>query len=241
MMLIMEWKKRKRTGFILTFLFGAVLAACVPVLNMAFRSELYTGLDGSPLQILLEGNWQMIGLLNVSLIVIGASILYNTEYVHQAIQKMQSLPIKEGNLFLAKFLIISMACLGVIVIEAVAFAFSSIYWFPGVSLFTMEWLENISYFFILSLPAIALALMITSFFRNIWIALGINVIGIFLAITPLSDQSIIVASFPFKLPFQILHQPAVAGADTFIWIALILTVLLLLIQRAAVNIRRIFL
>lgn len=240
MMLIMEWKKRKRTGFILTFLFGAVLAGCVPALNMSFRSELYTGQDGSPLQILLEGNWQMVGLLNVSLIVIGASILYNTEYVHQAIQKMQSLPIKEGNLFLAKFLIISMACLGVIVIEAVAFAFSSIYWFPGDSVFTMEWLENISYFFILSLPAIALALMITSFFRNIWIALGINVIGIFLAITPLSDQSIIVASFPFKLPFQILHQPAVATADTFIWIAFILTVLLLLIQRAAVNIRRIF-
>lgn len=240
MMLIMEGKKRKRAGFILTFLFGAALAGCVPVLNMAFRSELYTGLDGSPLQILLEGNWQMVGLLNVSLIVIGASILYNTEYVYQAIQKMQSLPIKEGNLFLAKFLLISLACLGVIVVEAVAFALSSIYWFSSDSVFTMEWMKNISYFFILSLPAIALALMITSFFRNIWIALGINVIGIFLAITPLSDQSIIVASFPFKLPFQILHQPAVGAADTFIWIAFIETVLLLLIQRAAVNIRRIF-
>ncbi|WP_229720343.1 ABC transporter permease [Oceanobacillus neutriphilus] len=237
----MEWKKRKRTGFILTFLFGAILAGCVPILNMAFRSQLYTGMDGSPLQILLEGNWQMVGLINVSLIVVGAGILYNTEYIHNAIQKMQSLPLKEGNIFFSKFLIISMACLGVLVIEAAALVFSSAYWFSGdSSAFTMEWLKNIGYFFILSLPAVALALMIASFFRNMWIAFGINVIGIFLAITPLSNQSMIIASFPFKLPFQILDTPAVAAADTFIWIALTETILLLLIQRAAVNIRRIF-
>ena len=36
----LEWKKMKRTGLVPAFFFGGLLAAAVPVLNMAFRSQI---------------------------------------------------------------------------------------------------------------------------------------------------------------------------------------------------------
>ena len=40
----LECKKIKRTGFLLAFLGGGILAAAVPVINMAVRSEQYLNL-----------------------------------------------------------------------------------------------------------------------------------------------------------------------------------------------------
>ena len=37
----LECKKVKRTGFLPAFLGGGILAAAVPVINMAVRSEMY--------------------------------------------------------------------------------------------------------------------------------------------------------------------------------------------------------
>lgn len=41
MSLSLECKKAKRTGFIPAFLCGGILAAAVPIVNMAVRSEMY--------------------------------------------------------------------------------------------------------------------------------------------------------------------------------------------------------
>lgn len=239
MMLVIEWKKNKRTGLIGSFLGGALLAGVIPVLNMVFRSEVFTSVDAYPLDILLNANWQMMAMLNVSLIVVGSCLLYYVESADHAIQKMLSLPIKEENIFLAKFLLVSTFYLAVLVIEAVALGFSSVYWFPESPDLTMELIKNIGYIFLLSLPAIVLSLWIASFFANIWITLGIGIIGIFLA-TMLSDQSIILASFPFKLPFQTFHSAKSGPADTFIWIALVQTAALLLTQKISLHVRRFF-
>lgn len=68
----LECKKAKRTGFLPTFLCGGILAAVVPIINMAVRSEMYLNLPGNPIQILLGANWQMMAMLNVLLVVTGA-------------------------------------------------------------------------------------------------------------------------------------------------------------------------
>lgn len=52
MSLSLECKKAKRTGFIPAFLCGGILAAAVPIVNMAVRSEMYLGQQNSPMQIL---------------------------------------------------------------------------------------------------------------------------------------------------------------------------------------------
>ena len=60
----LECKKVKRTGFLPAFFGGGILAAAVPVINMAVRSEMYLNQQGSPIQILLGANWQMMAMLN---------------------------------------------------------------------------------------------------------------------------------------------------------------------------------
>ena len=88
MSLGLECKKIRRTGFFPAFIVGGLLAAAVPVLNMAVRSNIYVGIENSPLQILMSANWQMIAMLNVLLIVAGACLMYHTEYADNGIQKM---------------------------------------------------------------------------------------------------------------------------------------------------------
>ena len=73
----LECKKVKRTGFIPTFIVGGLLAAAVPVVNMAVRSETYLGLESSPIQILMDANWQMMAMLNVLLLVASACLMYH--------------------------------------------------------------------------------------------------------------------------------------------------------------------
>ena len=110
----LECKKAKRTGFLPAFFGGGILAAVVPVINMAVRSEMYLNLPGNPIQILLDANWQMMTMLNVLLVVAGACLLYHTEYADNAMQKMKSLPIRESSIFLGKAVLtifMSLLCL----------------------------------------------------------------------------------------------------------------------------------
>ena len=69
MSLSLECKKAKRTGFMPAFLCGGILAAAVPIVNMAVRSEMYVGQQSSPMQILMGANWQMMAMLNILLVV----------------------------------------------------------------------------------------------------------------------------------------------------------------------------
>ena len=125
----LECKKVKRTGFLPTFIGGGILAAAVPVINMAVRSEMYLNQPGSPIQILLGANWQMMAMLNVLLAVAGACLLYHTEYADNAMQKMKSLPIRESSIFFSKAVLTIFMSLFVLVIEAGAVTFCSYHWF----------------------------------------------------------------------------------------------------------------
>ncbi len=86
MNICLEYKKVKRTGFIQLFLSGAILAAAVPVVNMVFRTEMYTSIHDTPVQILLGANWQLMAMFNVLVIVTGTCLLYHIEYDNNSIQ-----------------------------------------------------------------------------------------------------------------------------------------------------------
>ncbi len=204
-----ECKKLRRTGFFPTFLVGGMMAALVPILNMAVRWEIYVGIEQSSIQILLGANWQMMAMLNILLLIAGGCLMYQTEYADNAIQKMCTLPIKESKMFYAKFALMVIMCIAVLAIEAIAIAFCTAYWFEGTSGFTLklwsllEILKNFGYSFLLMLPAILLILLISSACKNMWISLGIGVVCVFTA-TMLPTNNLLLSLFPFAMPFHTL-------------------------------------
>lgn len=228
MTLPLESKKLKRTGFISSFLGGGILAALIPVLNMAVRFESFINIPKPPLKILLDNNWQMMAMFNVLLVVVGACIMYHTEYVDNAMQKMRTLPMKESTMFLGKFILIIAMSAVIYVIEAAAILFCTAHWFSIGSDFFVELLKNFGYMLLLIIPSIAFSLMVASACKNMWVPLGIGVVCIFAA-TMIPTANIALSLFPFALPFQTLSETMesntlwyciAACVETFIaWIA----------------------
>lgn len=229
----LECKKVKRTGFTPAFLVGGVLAAVVPIANMALRSEIYTVQSNSPVQILLDANWQMMAMLNILLVVAGACLMYHTEHSDNAIQKMRTLPMKESGLFFGKFLLMTVMCVVVLAVEAASIAFCASHWFQQSEGIVIEILKHFSYSLFLILPAILLSLMIASACKNMWVSLGIGVICVFVA-TMLPMNKFVLSLFPFALPFQIftgtaeniIHNFAIGAAVEIVGIAVAETVFL---------------
>ncbi|MDE5804110.1 MAG: ABC transporter permease [Lachnospiraceae bacterium] len=204
----LEYNKIKRTGFLPAFLGGGILAAVVPVVNMAFRSEIYLAQQGTPIQILLGANWQLMAMLNVLLVVSGSCLLYHTEYADNAMQKMKSLPIRESSIFFGKVILTILMSILVLTIEAGTTAFCSYHWFEIKTDFWNELCKNFGYAFLLMIPCIILSLLISEACKNMWVSLGIGVVCVFTA-TMLPADNFVLSLFPFATPFQMLE-----GTDT---------------------------
>ena len=234
----LECKKVKRTGFLPAFFGGGILAAAVPFLNMAFRSEMYVSMNASPISILLGANWQMMSMLNILLIVVGACIMYNTEYADNAIQRMCTLPTRESTMFFGKTAVLITVSLMLLVIEAASIFGCSIHWFEQSADLYMEILKNFGFFLLLMLPTVLLSLLIASVCKNMWISLGIGVVCVFVA-TMIPTQNFVLTLFPFALPFQMLSNNAadvirnysIVGAVEIVVIAL-LEVIILKVRRS---------
>lgn len=207
MNIFLECKKVKRTGFVPVFLAGGILAAAVPVINMAVRSEIYLNLSGSCLRILLDANWQMMAMLNVLLVVVGTCLLYHTEYADNAMWKMKSLPIRESRIFFGKAALTIFMSVSVLGMEAAAIVFCSCHWFEPGEGFYNELGIHFGYFFLLMLPCILISLLISEACKNMWVSLGIGVVCVFTA-TMVPAGSFMLSLFPYAMPFQIF-----AGTD----------------------------
>lgn len=239
MNIILECKKVKRTGFLPAFSGGGILAASVPVINMAVRSEMYLNQSGSPIQILLEANWQMMTMLNVLLIVAGTCLLYHTEYADNAMQKMKSLPVRESSIFFSKAVLVIFMSLLVLVIQAGAVVFCSCRWFKIGSGFWGELCKCFGYSFLLMLPCIILSLLISEACKNMWISLGIGIICVFTA-TMLPTTNFALSLFPFAMPFQIFAGTDMTQATHYIYGAIAELAVCGLAQFIFVKVRRVF-
>lgn len=205
MSLCLECIKVKRTGFLPAFIAGGILAALVPLVNMAFRSEFYMESSMPPLKILLDENWQMMAMFNILLVVAGTCLMYHLEYAENAIQRMCTLPVRESGMFFGKFVLALAACIMMLAIEAAAIAFCCVHWFgKDADLWNLaiEILKNFGYFFLLMLPVILCSLLIASLCENMWTSLGIGVLCVFIA-TMIPVKNFALSIFPYALPFQI--------------------------------------
>lgn len=235
----LECKKAKRTGFLPTFLCGGILAAVVPIINMAVRSEIYLSRPGSSIQILLGANWQMMAMLNVLLVVAGACLLYHTEYADNAMQKMKSLPIRESSIFLGKTILMVFMSLFVLVIEAGAVTLCSYHWFEIGSDFFGELCKCFGYSLLLMLPCIFLSLLISEACKNMWVSLGIGVVCVFTA-TMLPTTDFALSLFPFAMPFQIFTGADITQSTHYIYGAVAELAVCGLAQLILVKVRRSF-
>ncbi len=235
----LECKKVKRTGFLPAFIGGGILAAAVPVINMAVRSEMYLNQPGSPIQILLGANWQMMAMLNVLLAVAGACLLYHTEYADNAMQKMKSLPIRESSVFLSKAVLTIFMSLFVLAIEAGAVAFCAYHWFEIGNGFLGELCKCFGYSLLLMLPCIILSLLISEACKNMWVSLGVGVVCVFTA-TILPTTNFALSLFPFAMPFQIFAGTDMSQSMHYICGAVIELAVCGLAQLILVKVRRSF-
>ncbi|MDO5346480.1 MAG: ABC transporter permease [Lachnospiraceae bacterium] len=215
----LECKKVKRTGFTPAFLSGGLLAAIVPVLNMTVRSENYLGLHATPVQILMDANWQMMTMLNILLIVAGACLMYHTEYADNAIRRMCTLPMKESRLFFGKVTLMMLMCTVILIIEAASVAFCSYHWFELTHEVWIEIMKSFGYALLLIFPSAFGSLFIASACKNMWVSLGIGVVCVFTA-TMLPTKNFVLSLFPFALPFQIFAGTAENTACNFMIAAL---------------------
>lgn len=216
----LEFRKIKRTGLFPAFAAGGLLAAAIPVLNMAVRAEMYTGLAATPVQILLDANWSVMSILNCLLVTVGAALLYHAEYENNALQKMCSLPARESSLFFGKFALMTLLCAMSLTLEALGIAFCAIHWFGS---FGIEILQSFGYELLLLLPAAAVSLLLASACKNMWLCLGIGVICIFIAtILPLGH--FVPSLFPFAMPYGV---PSGTGTDLALAAAALLELLVI--------------
>lgn len=216
MSVLLECKKVKRTGFLPAFLGGGILAAAVPAVNMAVRSEIYQAHPGDPIQILLDANWQMMAMLNVLLAVAGACLLYHIEYADNAMRKMRSLPIRESSVFMGKAVLAAIVCFFVLAIEMGAVALCAYRWFQTGQSFFGGVCRTLGYEFLLMMPCTVLALLISQMCENMWVSLGIGMVCVFTA-TMLPADNFILSLFPFAMPFQILAGRDAAQTTQYIY------------------------
>ena len=235
----LECKKIKRTGFLPAFLGGGILAAAVPVINMAVRSEIYLNLPGNPIQILLGANWQMMAMLNVLLVVAGACLLYHTEYADNAMQKMKSLPIRESSIFLGKTVLTICMSLFVLAIEAGAVAFCTYHWFEIGNGFFSELCKYFGFSFLLMLPCVILSLLIAEACKNMWVSLGIGVVCVFTA-TMLPTTNFALSLFPFAIPFQVFTSSDITQSMHYIYAVVAELVVLAFAELIFIKVRRLF-
>lgn len=235
----LECQKMKRTGLTPSFLCGGLLAAAVPVLNMAVRSEMYLIPDVSPVQILQNANWQLMAMLNILLVTAGSCILYHTEYDNDAIQKMHTLLPKESRLFFSKAALLSVLCLWILLIETAGTAFCSYHWFSLSKEIWTELFKSLGYTLLLILPAVSASLFIASACKNMWVSLGIGVVCIFTA-TMLPAENFVLSLFPFALPFQIFAGTAENTVHSFMLAAALELIILSFAEIIFLKVRRSF-
>lgn len=236
MRILLEWKKTKRTGFLSAFMGGGILAAAVPAVNMAVRSEMYLGRQGTCVWILMDANWQVMAMLNLLLVVAGACLLYHTEYADNGLQKMKSLPVLESSIFFGKMVLMILMSVLLLVMEAASILFCSWHWFGGQagggqlgggdgSVFVIELCQSFGYAFLLMLPCVVLSLLISEACKNMWISLGIGIVCVFTA-TMLPTSSFVLSLFPFAMPFQVFAGADAAWTTRFICAAVVELVVL---------------
>ena len=123
-------------------------------------------------------------------------------------RKLYMLPVSQGKVFLCKNLLLLLLFLPVFLIEDLFFLFCAWHWFPGKDPGVEVLLGNTAFSLASILPALLLSTLIASLAKNMWISLGIGVIGMFLGQMSVSYDALFSKVYTFCLPYRCLTSSA---------------------------------
>ena len=207
---MLEYKKLKRTWLLPVLILGGLLAASLPVIDLWVRADSIVNPSIPPLENLMNSNWMLVAMLNSFLMVLGACIIYHVEFAGNAIQRMDTLPIRPWSIFLSKLILLAIALVIVFVIEGVSLYFCAWKWFSIENGMLISLVKLLAYAFLLSLPVLSLMLAVSSVCKNMWITVGIGVIGLFAAMLLQYVEG--MQYFPFLMPYQPTFNGIVADS-----------------------------
>ena len=158
------------------------------------------------MDILLTHLYGMIMILNMFGIVVAACMIYNMEFQGGAIKKMYMLPVRMSEIYLCKFLILTVLLLIAVALQNLALVKIGITDLPHGTFEIRMPLQFAVYSFLTSMPVLSFMMLISSRFENMWIPLGIGVAG-FLSGMALANSD---SYFLMAHPFVVMLKPAVA-------------------------------
>ncbi len=201
-----ELKKCKRTGFIPLMIAVGIIGSAYVFLNFIVRKDTLLNLPLKPMDILLTQVYGMIMVLNMFGIIVASCIIYKMEFKGNALKKMYMLPMRIHDMYLCKFLLLTVLLLFAIGIQNLAFSKIGMTDLPPGTFEIHTLISFAGYSFITSMPVLSFMLFVSSRIENIWVTLGIGVVG-FLSGMALASSDLM---FFMVSPFMIMLKPAVA-------------------------------
>lgn len=204
--LSIELKKCKRTGFIPLMITVGILGAAYALLNFTVRKETLLNLPLKPMDILLTQLYGMVMVLNMFGLIVGTCIIYSIEFKGNAVKKLQVLPVSVPRVYLCKFTIMTFVFLVAVILQNIVLAIIGVTDLPDGSFEFGTLMSFAGYSFITSLPVLSFMLFVSSRIKNMWITLGIGVVGF------LSGMALATSDMPpfMASPFVVMLKPAVA-------------------------------
>lgn len=173
--LLIELKKCKRSGVILTMLTMGVVGALYGVTYFILRKNSLLSLPVPPMVILLSQVYGLIMVINMFAVIVATCIIYNIEHRGNAIKNIYMLPIKVTHIYASKFLIIIVLFFICIVTQNMAMGAIGMNFLEAGTFDPIKLLSFTLNSFITSLPVMSLMLFVSSRCENMWTTLGVGV------------------------------------------------------------------
>lgn len=203
---LIELQKERRTGVIPVLVAVGVLGAAYTFVNFIVRKDTLLNLPLPPMDILLTQLYGMIMILNMFGIVVSACMIYNMEFRGSAIKKMYMLPISVPQMYMCKFLLLTVFFIIAVVLQNLALIKIGMSDLPQGTFEIVALVKFAGYSFITSMPVLSFMILISSHFENMWVPLGIGVAG-FLSGMALANSHL---NLLLLHPFVVMLRPAVA-------------------------------
>ncbi len=203
---LIELRKERRTGVIPVLIAVGILGAAYTFINFIVRKDTLLNLPLAPMDVLLTQLYGMIMVLNMFGIVVAACMIYNMEFKGSAIKKMYMLPISVPQMYMCKFLLLTVFFIVAVVLQNLALIKIGMNDLPQGTFEIVALIKFAGYSFITSMPVLSFMILVSSRFENMWVPLGIGVAGF------LSGMALANSRLKLLLlhPFVVMLKPAVA-------------------------------
>lgn len=204
--LVIELRKSKRTGVIPLMIAVGIAGVAYAFINFIVRKDTLLNMPLAPMDVLLTQLYGMIMVLNMFGLIVAVCIIYNMEFKGSAVKKMYMLPMNVPAMYLCKFLILTVLLLIAVCFQNLALAKIGVTDLPQGAFEAHTLISFAGYSFLTSMPVLSFMLLVSSRFENMWVPLGIGVVG-FLSGMALASSNITLFMIH---PFVVMLKPAVA-------------------------------